>query len=92
MLAIYLPLQNPDPDDDYWPTRFGEVHGNTHRTFVHLLGNLSLIGGKENVDLSNKNFNDKMVKISGCGSMNLDKCINRRKQLHHACCCCTASC
>lgn len=64
VLVVCVSVQRPDPKDSYWPERFGKTGDNTHSTFAHLLGNLSLIVGRDNLEISNKDFEFKMLKIS----------------------------
>lgn len=45
---------------DYWQHLFGKQDQPIHRTFMDLLGNLSLVTSKLNKQMSNKPFADKL--------------------------------
>lgn len=58
--VTYAMLQSNVQLDEYWQDRFGRPKGPIHSTFAHLLGNLSLITGIDNIELSNKPFDEKV--------------------------------
>ncbi len=63
MRATHAVLQSDKQLPVDWQEQFGRPQGPIHRTFAHMLGNLSIITGADNVDHSNLPFEEKLLKM-----------------------------